>query len=157
MMTTIAGLSATAKVSIIVTMIGSIVALVKLILQIRASREAAKDARESAAQAASIQRDNAERMARHAKESASAEAERKEKEEIMAQLRKQTDDTLAILKTELASQQTTNAKTFELLDRNTRATEKLAEAVAGAGDELRLLASQVAEIKGGAGCRARQA
>jgi len=151
-----------AKGAIALAVIGGIIAIVKIIVQNRATKELklaeAKALEDLTREKAAAQ----ERAARHAKEeadranaAAEREAERAQKDKLISQLQQANAETLDLLKSELAAQQKTSDRSFELLDRNTRATESLAQTVAIQAQELRTISGQVAALSGGAGCRAR--
>ena len=64
-----------------------------------------------------------------------------------------TAETLTILRNELTVRDAASARSFEYLDRNTRATEKLAEMALAQQGELKEIRANVAKLEGGAGCR----
>lgn len=147
-------MSASAKASVLLAVVGGIIAIVKIILQTQANRELQVAAAEKEARLAQLQREREERLARHQKEAEERAAERAQKDALISQLQKATDETLAVLRSELGVQQKTNDRAFELLDRNTRSTENLAQAVATQAAELRVLSGAVSKLEGGAGCKA---
>lgn len=142
-----------AKVTIILAVIGIAGTVLRMLLQARTTRQLTADNRAKEERLAELRREQDERQARHTREAAEREAERQQKEKLIAQLQAQTNQTLAILERELKVQQDTSRQAFEMLDRNTRAVESLAQTVASQASDLRLLTQQIAEIKGGAGCR----
>jgi len=155
------------KGAIVLAIIGIIGVAVKMLLQARVAREAAAAARQAAAdklladaEVAKLRREAEERLARHAREAeerveeaAERKAEREQKEKLIAQLQASTAETLAILRNELLVRDAASARSFEYLDRNTRATEKLAEMALSQAAEMKEIRGHVAELKGGAGCR----
>ena len=150
-----------AKGAIALAVAGGLIAILKMILQARAAREAREAAEKAAAEVARLRREAEERLARHTRdeeerENAAAErkAEREQKEKLIAQLQASTSETLAILRNELMVRDAASQRSFEYLDRNTRATERLAETAVASAAELRALGEKVAHLQGGAGCRA---
>lgn len=149
-----------AKGAIALALVGGLLAILKLMVQARSARQAAADKILADAEVARLRRDAEERAARHARdaeERANDAEERKEereqKEKLIAQLQAATAETLAILRNELTVRDAASARSFEYLDRNTRATEKLAEMALAQQAELKEIRGHVAELKGGAGCR----
>ena len=136
------------------TVIGGVLAILKMVISHRAMMELKKSEADARDKLASAQVASQERAARQAREASEREAERDQKEKLFHELQTQTARVLQVLEAELKSQQITNARAFELLERNTLATQKLAEAATSQSNEMRIIAGIVAELKGGAGCRA---
>lgn len=149
-----------AKGAIALAAVAGLIAILKMILQARAAREASDDKIKSDSEVAKLRREAEERGARHEREAEDREqeaeerkAEREQKEKLIVQLQESTRETLAILRNELAVRDLQSARSFEYLDRNTRATEKLAETAVSHAAELRSIGEKIASIQGGAGCR----
>jgi hypothetical protein len=145
------------KGAILSAIVLGVLGIVKLVIQSRANKELQQLAAEKEKRLAELQREREERLARHQREAEERAADRAQKEQSMAQLQKATDDTLAILKSELAAQQKTNDRAFDLLDRNTRATEIVAQTLAAQQNVIAVIASEVTKISAGGGCRGRAA
>lgn len=143
------------KIGALTTIVVTLAGIFKLWLQMKAARELREETARKDQAIARMQAENTERIARHARESDERKAEREQKEALISSLQKAQDETLSILKNEITANQQISAKSFEYLDRNTKATETLAQAVASQAADLRVLTTQIAELKGGAGCRAR--
>lgn len=148
-------MTTSAKLTILLTAISGIFAIARIIIQARVNRELREASALKDAEVAKIQREREERLARHQRDAEERAAERAQKDLLIAQLQKATEDTLNVLRSELAVQQKTNDRAFELLDRNTRSVESIAQTVAAQAAEIRVLSGAVAEIKGGAACKAR--
>ncbi len=155
------------KGAIVLAVIAIVGTVAKMLLQARAAREAATAARQAAAdkliadaEVAKLRREAEERIARHTREAEERAADaaeraddRAQREKLIAQLQASTAETLAILRNELIVRDAASARSFEYLDRNTRATEKLAEMALAQTAEIKEIRGHVAELKGGAGCR----
>ena len=153
----------TTKGALALALVGGLVAILKMMLQARQARQAAEDKLKNEAELAKLRRDADERAARHVREEAervTAAAERKaeheQKEKFIAQLQEATKKTLDVLQSQIGAQEATNARAFEMLDRNTQAIGQLAESVASLAQDSRTMTIKVAEIASGAGCRAER-
>lgn len=144
------------------TLVAGLVAVLKLIFQARAVREAAEAKRIADAELLKMRREAEERAARHAREAeeraeqaAERKADREQKEKLIAELQKSGAETLEFMKAQLKSQQEIGAKRYEIIERNTNANEKIASALTLQTQELRVMVDRIAKIEGGSGCRAR--
>ena len=149
------------KGAIALAIVGGLIAIIKMMLQSRAVREAAADKLLADAEVARLRREAEERSARHARdaqeraEEANARmAERDQKEKLIAQLQASTEATLSILRNELKVRDEASERSFEYLDRNTRATERLAETAVTSAMEMRAISEKISAIQSGSGCRA---
>lgn len=91
-----------------------------------------------------LDRAEKERDARIAAQISAKRVDDDERAKLFAMLQVQNQETLSIMKSELAVQQKTNAQAFALLDRNTSALEKVVEKM----DDISHIKTAVDEIKG---------
>lgn len=92
--------------------------------------------------------DEKERAARHEREAEERKAERDQYAEMVAMLRKQGEETLAVLRNELDQQHASSAHNFEVLERNTKNTEVLAQAVSLQTAQLASMQNELSTLRG---------
>jgi len=113
----------------------------------------AKVAEEQAKQRESQERrmsDEKERSLRHQNEAEERKADRDRQDAMVAMLQKHSEETLNVLRQEIEEQRKINGHAFEILERNTKSTEIIAQAVnlqtaqlAGMRDEISTLRGTV--------------
>ena len=141
--------------------IAGLIAILKMVLQARAARQAAADKLLADAEVARLRREAEERVARHqreaeerAKEADERKAERELRDKLFAENQASTARTLAFMESQLKASQEAGASRYSIIERNTATTEKLATACATQAQELRVMVDRVARLEGGAGCKA---
>ena len=143
-----------AKTTIILAVIGLLGAIIKLWLQHRQMIELREKEATALKERAADQAAATERAARHAREAAEREEERAQTAKLIAELQQSNTRTLDFMEAQLKSQQEAGARRYEIIERNTAVTEKLATACAAQSQELRVMVDRVGRLEGGAGCRA---
>lgn len=155
-------MTTTIKGTLAVAVITGLIAVLKMIVQARAAREAREAAAKAASEVANLRREAEERLARHQREAEERQAEaierkaeREQRDKLLAELQAANKDTLDFMKAQLEAQQAAGANRYSIIERNTAVTEKLATACATQAAELRVMVDRVARLEGGAGCKAR--
>lgn len=133
----------------VLAIISSIGVLARMWLQHRQVMELRQREEDSRKAVSKMEQERQERITRQAREAEERKDDQRQKEILIAQLQSQTTKTLEIMERELKVQQEMGVRTHDLMDRNTRAVEKLVEICASQAQDLRLLTNQMSELKGG--------
>jgi molecular chaperone GrpE (heat shock protein) len=138
------------KGAIALALISGVLAIAKLVFQTRALAAAKEADAVNQEKLAKLRADADERAARHAREAAERQTERDLNQKMFTAMQSQMAETLAILRTELRVTQETTSRAFDLLQKNTDATQELARGLTATNAKLD-------GIMNGAGCRVRGA
>ena len=92
--------------------------------------------------------DEKERALRHQNEAEERKADRERQDAMVTMLQKHSEETLNVLRQELEEQRKTNAHAFEVLERNTKTTEIIAQAVNLQTAQLSGMRDEISTLRG---------